>query len=57
MEKHITLDQSEGGHGNASIDWLNLYLDKFNPLSEKVDSAIISTIDFIKKRIKTYKQY
>ena len=53
MKRHIELDQSE--HGPATIRWLNYYIRKCKPDSSAIDKAIDQTVDFVDRRIVTYK--
>lgn len=54
MRRHILLDQENDGHGKASLDWLNFYLETFKPSAEEVNRAVQNTKEFIKKRLETY---
>lgn len=54
MRRHILLDQENEGHGKASLDWINFYLEKFKPSAEEINKAVQNTKEFIKKRLETY---
>ncbi len=53
MKRHIELDTSE--HGPATIRWLNYHIKKCKPEASAIDKAIDETIDFVDRRIATYK--
>src|SRR3989344_2012430 len=54
MRRHILLDQENEGHGKASVDWVNFYLETFKPSTDEINRAIHNTIEFIQKRLVTY---
>jgi hypothetical protein len=53
MKRHIELDRSE--HGPATIRWLNYFVRKCKPDASAIDKAIDQTVDFVDRRIATYK--
>lgn len=54
MRRHILLDQENDGHGKATVDWINFYLETFKPSTEELNRAIQNTQEFIRKRVETY---